>query len=68
MATLELTAPDISCGHCKSTIENDLGTAPGIDCVDVEIDSKTVHVVFDDTRTDAQSVRDKLADIGYPAS
>ncbi|MDA8284284.1 MAG: cation transporter [Actinomycetota bacterium] len=68
MSILDLTANDISCAHCKNTIERDLGGTPGVQQVEVDIDTKTVHVAFDDAEIDAATIRAKLDDIGYPVA
>lgn len=68
MTTLDLTANDISCEHCKHSIESDLGAAPGVRNVDVDIDSKAVHVDYDDAQTDPGAIRSKLEEIGYPTA
>ena len=64
--TIDLTADDISCAHCKNSIENDLGQTLGVSSVDVDIDTKVVHVVFDDAEITPEAIRAKLTDIGYP--
>jgi len=66
MKTLDVTAPDISCGHCKTTIEHDLAGAPGVRQVAVDIDTKAVRVDYDDAETDDQALRAALTEIGYP--
>jgi copper chaperone len=68
MPTLDLTAPDISCQHCKAAIEHDLGAAPGIRSVAVDIPTKTVVIDFDEQEFDEESIRSTLAEIGYPTS
>jgi copper chaperone len=40
--------PDISCGHCKSSIEGAVATLEGVSAVEVHIDARTVDVAFDD--------------------
>ena len=66
MSTLEITAPDISCEHCKRTIEHDLGETPGVRQVVVDIDTKSVRLDYDDAETGPEALSSKLADIGYP--
>ena len=66
-STLNLTAPDISCGKCKENIEGDLAGEPGILSVDVAVAEKQIHIVYDDTVIGPEALRSKLADIGYPA-
>ncbi|MHB1503242.1 MAG: heavy-metal-associated domain-containing protein [Acidimicrobiales bacterium] len=64
--TAVLHAPDISCGHCKAHIEGDLTGEPGIEKVEVDVETKDVHVTFDEQGTDLDAVQAKLAEIGYP--
>lgn len=66
MAETTLTAPDISCDHCKRTIETELGAIEGIERVEVEPPAKTVHVVFDGALIDEPAIAARLDDIGYP--
>ncbi len=68
MSTIDLTATDISCAHCKTSIEDDLGHTPGVQSVEVDIDTKAVNVTFDDTEITPDAIRARLNDIGYPAA
>ena len=68
MTTLDLVANDISCGHCKASIESDLGHRPGVRGVQVDIDTKSVHVTYDEDQTSAEAIKKSLAEIGYPAA
>ena len=38
------SVPEISCGHCKETIETAVGGLDDVDRVEVDIDAKTVTV------------------------
>ncbi|MEP1125260.1 MAG: heavy-metal-associated domain-containing protein [Ilumatobacter sp.] len=42
--TTTYSVPEISCGHCKSTIEAAVGDVDDVRAVDVDIDAKTVTV------------------------
>jgi copper chaperone CopZ len=66
METLTLTAPDISCEHCKSTIEREIGTAEGIHSVAVDVPTKQVTVVYDAGRTSRETIIAALNEEGYP--
>jgi copper chaperone len=68
MEQLALTAPDISCDHCKHTIEEELGAVPGVQSVSVEVPSKHVSVSFDPASTSEATIMRKLDEAGYPAS
>ena len=66
MSTLEVTAPDISCEHCKRSIEHDLGAAPGVHRVVVDVGTQRVRLDYDDAETSPEALRSTLAGIGYP--
>lgn len=66
MAVLTLTAPDISCAHCKHTIESELGAQAGVHGVEVDVDSRRVRVDYDEAVTGDADLRGALAEIGYP--
>jgi copper chaperone len=51
MTTLTISVPDISCGHCKSSIEGALQPLDGVTAAEVSIDARTVDVAFDDPTT-----------------
>ena len=67
MSEITLTAPDISCDHCKHTIETELAELDGVQRVDVAPPAKSVHVVYDGAVVDEPAIRSKLDEIGYPA-
>ena len=48
MNTITLNVPDISCGHCKSSIEGAVSGLQGVDSVEVAIDDRTVAVTYAD--------------------
>ena len=39
------TVPEISCGHCKDTIESTLNNVESIESVSVDIEKKSVKVL-----------------------
>lgn len=56
MTTKTLSVPDISCGHCKESIEGAVNELSGVDAVEVSIEAKTVEVSFKDDLELAQIV------------
>jgi len=60
------TIPNISCGHCVMTIENELNELAGVQSVEGNPDNKTVTVTWE-TPASADGIRDKLKEINYPA-
>jgi copper chaperone len=59
--TTTYSVPEISCAHCKSTIEAALSELGDVDRVEVDIDAKTVTV--DGGQADA--VVAAIEDAGY---
>jgi copper chaperone len=64
--SLTYTAPDISCEHCRQTIERTLGALAGVRDVRVEVPSKRVEVTFDPAQVSAARIEAVLDDEGYP--
>lgn len=56
------SVPGISCGHCKTAIEGEVGRVPGVERVEVDVEAKTVRV--EGTAADAE-VRTAVDEAGY---
>ncbi len=65
MTSMTLSVPDISCGHCKSSIEGAVGELSGIDAVEVHIDERTVDVTFDDATVGRAAIVAAIEGQGY---
>ena len=66
MTTVEYTVPNISCGHCVATIEREVKELTGVQSVKASNETKQVAITFD-APTDEKSIKELLAEIGYPA-
>ena len=64
MSETVYTVPGITCGHCRSAIEQEVGALDGITSVAVDIDTKLVTVVGS-AADDA--VRAAIVEAGYEA-
>lgn len=53
MSTATYNVPDISCEHCKRSIEGEVSQVPGVESVDVDVKTKTVVVVAEPLDNDA---------------
>ena len=56
--------PEISCGHCKDTIESTLSNVESIESVSVDIEKKSVEV-FSSSDFDMINVSQLLDEQGY---
>ncbi len=64
MTTLTLSVPDISCGHCKASIEGALQPLDGVTSATVDIEARNVAVSFDAPAT-LDSVIATIEEQGY---
>ena len=53
MTEITLTATDIHCDHCKSSIESAVSGVAGVASVEVTIEDRTIGVRFNDPATPA---------------
>ena len=60
-----LSVPDVSCEHCVRAINGALKDLPGIEKVDTDIPTKTVHLRYDPTKVSLDKVEAVLDDVGY---
>ena len=65
---ITLSVPDVSCEHCVRAIYGALGGQPGVEAVDTDLASKTVHLRFDPAQLPITRVEDILDDAGYPVA
>ena len=61
---INFKVPEISCSHCKETIENTLSTVSQISETNVDIESKSVNVKLSE-ELDIKVLADLLDEQGY---
>jgi copper chaperone CopZ len=61
------TVPNISCGHCVSTIQNELQELDGVIRVEGDPQSKKIAIEWNSPVT-VSKIESTLKEIGYPAS
>lgn len=68
MPTMEMTytVSGMSCGHCKSAVEQELGQVPGVESIDVDLDTKLVVVRGEGLEDEA--LRAAIDEAGYAAA
>lgn len=65
MNRITLSVPDVSCGHCKSSIEGSVGQLQGVGRINVSIEDKSVDVEFDEEIVDLDTITAVIEDQGY---
>jgi copper chaperone CopZ len=68
MSSTRLTydVPDVSCGHCRTAITDELATVPGVAEVDVDLDAKRVRIAGTDL--DDTTLVAAIREAGYEAA
>jgi copper chaperone len=65
MTQTTLSVPDISCGHCKTSIEGAVKPLDGVDTAEVSIDDRKVDVAYDPSKIDLSDIIMVISDQGY---
>lgn len=63
-----LSVPDVSCEHCVKAVNGALGTLPGVESVETDIPTKSVHLRYDASQLSLAQVEAALDDVGYTVS
>jgi copper chaperone len=61
---IKFKVPEISCGHCKQTIESAIGSLDYVEKVNVDIESKIVSIDSGQV-VDLSDIQQLLDDQGY---
>lgn len=65
MDSKTVVVPNISCGHCVHTIEDEVGSLGGVTFVKADVASRQVVVRWD-APADWEKISTLLHEIGYP--
>ena len=68
MAIITLTCSQIECSACAIAIKRSLGRLEGVDVVDVDFETKTVNVRFNNAMLSTEKIRARLTAAGYEPS
>jgi copper chaperone len=59
-----ITVKGMTCGHCVSAVQQEIGRLPGVTGVEVELDTGTVRVSADPA-PDTEALRAAVDEAGY---
>ena len=65
MDQVTLSVPDISCNHCKMSIEGAVSELSGIDSAVIDVADRTVEVSFDSGAQSLESIVAAIEEQGY---
>ena len=66
--TTSIKASSMVCGKCAKTIEKAVYRVEGVKEVGVDVEAKTVRVVYVPARTNVQKIEMAISDAGYDAN
>ena len=57
--------PDMSCGHCKAAVEEELNNLSGVERADANVEKGTVEVSYDEARVTTEDLEGAIEEAGY---
>ena len=67
MTNVKYTVPNINCGHCVHTIQNEVSEIAGVQSVKADEQTRVVEIAFDSPATEDE-IKSLLAEINYPVA
>jgi copper chaperone len=67
MSTVTYSIPNISCGHCVHTIQNEVSELEGVQSVVANQEAQTATITFDAPASE-EKIKALLAEINYPVA
>lgn len=64
--TITYSVPAMHCGHCKAAVSEEVGAVPGVEAVEVDLDTKLVTVRGGGL--DDAALRAAIEEAGYQAA
>ena len=65
MTEKTLKVPDMSCGHCKAAVEDELNKISGVMYSKADVEKGTVEVSYDESRVKNEHLKDAIEEAGY---
>jgi copper ion binding protein len=64
LSTVTVTVAGMTCGHCVSSVREEVGSIPGVTAVDVDLASGTV-TVDSERQVGSDAIRSAVEEAGY---
>lgn len=65
MTETNLNVPDMSCAHCKTTVEGSLNAIEGVERSNADFEKGVVGVSYDETRVKPEDLELAIQSAGY---
>lgn len=65
--TVSMSVERMTCALCPLTVRKAMERVDGVQHVEVDYDTKTATMTFDDTKTTAADIAQASTDVGYPS-
>ena len=65
MTNATFKVPDMSCGHCKATVEGELNKLSGVEHSTADVEKGTVEVHYDESRVSSEQLKGAIEEAGY---
>jgi copper chaperone len=64
MSTVTVTVTGMTCGHCASSVREEVGNIPGVTAVDVDLGSGKV-TVDGERKVEPEAIKSAVEEAGY---
>ncbi len=65
MSTVTVTVTGMTCGHCASSVREEVGSIPGVTAVDVDLGQRQGHHRQRRDRVEADAIKSAVEEAGY---
>jgi copper chaperone len=65
MTDRTFTVPEMSCGHCKASVEGELGKLSGVERSNADLEKRIVEVSYDADRVSEEQLKGAIEYAGY---
>ena len=65
MIDVTLAVSDMSCGHCKAAVEDELNRLSGVQHSNADVEKGTVEVAYDESRVSTEQLIQAIEEAGY---
>ncbi|HKZ26831.1 MAG TPA: copper ion binding protein [Rubrobacteraceae bacterium] len=65
MTKATFNVPEMSCGHCKATVEGKLNKLSGVERSNADFEKGIVEVSYDEDRVTTGELEDAIEEAGY---